>query len=338
MGILLAQWFGAGVALALGSSAVVEASGDEGAPGQGSEHVCVAPAKDAVRLAGGRIAHLHAEQFAGTTVRVEELAEPEGLAAPVDHLLGSGFVHLPRGFVAPAGTFDLVVHFHGGPQIVAPQLEAAGVNAALLVVNVGVGSGAYERSIATAKALDIRVSAVERFVASTLGLASASSERIALSAWSAGYGAIGRLLAKSTVRERVDAVLLADGLHAGFAPGTRQVDHLKMNPFVAFAQEAAKGERLMAVSHSDVQTYRYASTTQTADHLLAALEVERTSTSLTLDDDVQVRSAVHHGGFHMIAFGGQDTDAHCAHLLNMSKTLFPMLADRWNRPETDPHM
>jgi len=330
MGIPLASWVFGGLVLTLGSSVVAKSSAEEVAPVQGAEHVCVAPAQDAVRVAQSRIVHLEASiPFAGTTVHADDLEPAGGLEAPVDHLLGSGFVHLPRGFVAPGDTFDLVLHFHGGPQIVAPQLEAAGVSAAVLVVNVGAGSGAYERSIATAKALDIRVRAVEKFVATTLGLESVSAERIALSAWSAGYGAVGRLLAKREARDRIDAVLLADGLHAGFEPGGRQVDHLKMAPFVTFAEEAARGERLMAISHSDVQTYHYASTTQTADHLLSALEVERTSTTISLNDDVQLRSAVHHGGFHMVAFGGQDTDAHCDHLLNMSTTLFPLLAERW---------
>lgn len=332
MALSLAQSVLGGVVLAVGSTAVVEtASHQLGAHSEG-EHVCAATAQDAVRVVGGHFGRA-ASAFAGTTVHLEDLEGPSGgLEEPVDRLSSSGFVHLPRGFVASDGAFDLVIHFHGGPQIVAPQLDAAGVSAALLVVNVGTGSGVYERSIATAKALDIRVDAVEKFVGTTLGVEDLSAKRIALSAWSAGYGAVGRLLSKPEVRDRIDAVLLADGLHAGFAPGTRNVvDHLKMGPFVKFAEDAAQGDRLMAISHSDIPTYRYASTTQTADHLLTALHVERTAVSLPINEQIQLRSAVHHGGFHLVAFGGQDTEAHCDHLLHMSDTLFPLLADRWKR-------
>jgi hypothetical protein len=47
--------------------------------------------------------------------------------------------------------------------------------------------------------------------------------RIALSAWSAGFAAVGALFRQPTLAARIDAVLLADGPHANYM-ASRQVN------------------------------------------------------------------------------------------------------------------
>src|SRR5207244_3237469 len=49
---------------------------------------------------------------------------------------------------------------------------------------------------------------------------SAKLGRLALSAWSAGYGSVSAILRVPTNAKRVDAVLLADGLHSDFVGRT----------------------------------------------------------------------------------------------------------------------
>lgn len=241
-----------------------------------------------------------------------------------------GVLFVPRGFVSTNdGRFDLVVHFHGGAQIVAPELERAGVKAALLVVNLGVGSGVYERSFEGGRPLESRIAFVEDKLRERGIVPDAKVDRVALSAWSAGYGAVSKILAAPRTAERVDSVLLADGLHAGFARGSRTaVDSLKMAPFERFAKRAAGGETLMAISHSRIATYRYASTTQTADFLIESVNATRESTRGTSASPGRT-SAAARGDFHVVGFGGDDTDAHCEHLTRLGETLFPVLAEHW---------
>ena len=77
------------------------------------------------------------------------------------------------------------------------------------------------------------------------------------------------------MNERVDPVLLADGLHGAFKPGGHHVvEEAHMAPFVRFATLAASGERLMAITHSGIETSpTYVSTTETAAYLERTLEV-----------------------------------------------------------------
>ena len=66
--------------------------------------------------------------------------------------------------------------------------------------------------------------------------------RIALSGWSAGYGAVFRVLDRERDAVRVDAVLLADGLHASLDQTSKYERHVSidhMAPFTAFADEAS---------------------------------------------------------------------------------------------------
>jgi len=84
---------------------------------------------------------------------------------------------------------------------------------------------------------------------------------------SAGYGAILHIIDRAKDAARVDAVLLADGMHVGFEPvGFRKVSAISMAPFTLFADEAIAGKKLFAITHSTIQT-PYASTTETAEFL-----------------------------------------------------------------------
>src|SRR5262249_3976153 len=157
-----------------------------------------------------------------------------------------GIVFLPKGFRTDGGAFDLVVHFHGAPSVVEGALERANVNAVLLTVNLGVSSGPYEKAYATPGMLERVIAAVTATVERRANCTSPRVRRVALSAWSAGYGAVARLLAQPALAARVDAVLIADGMHAGYASvRTHAIDDAKMEPFVRFAERAAAGETLM---------------------------------------------------------------------------------------------
>ena len=180
-----------------------------------------------------------------------------------------GMVYVPRTFHPNAsGGFDLVIHFHGAPPAVEAALDHAHIDAVLVIVNLGLGSGPYETRYQHEAALEAVVKVAERTLVKKHVMDAPHVGRIALSSWSAGYGAVWRLLMRDKVSERVDAVLLADGLHGAFKPGGRHVvEEAHMAPFVRFATMAASGDRLMAITHSGIETYTYASTTETAAYL-----------------------------------------------------------------------
>jgi hypothetical protein len=179
------------------------------------------------------------------------------------------FVHVPtrgRTISIPSecqfekGRYDLVLHFHGANTTVEPIFERSQINAVFAVLNWGIGSGAYEDKFGDPGSFERMLNVVQSEVSKHCQTDVAVG-RIALSAWSAGYGAIGKILAREADARRIDAVLLADGLHVGYEPNARtELNSLQMEPFTLFSYEAAAGEKLMAITHSAIIPPGYAST------------------------------------------------------------------------------
>jgi hypothetical protein len=259
---------------------------------------------------------------------------PPGAARAEKVSLGGGAVLLiPAGLAPEGGTVDLVVHFHGIVPPLERALAASGLRALFVDVNVGLASGPYAAVVREgAVNLDRIVAEVERAMAARgAAFASARVGRVALSAWSAGYGAVLRLLAAPRVAERVDAVLLADAPHASFRDrGRRQVDGAGLEPLLAFARRARRGEALLAITHSRIATPNYPSTSETNDFLLRALGVARRPVRGAGPGRMVPTSLAEEGEFSVAAFEGVDAPAHCDHLRHLDETLLPRLRRRWH--------
>ncbi|HEY2406205.1 MAG TPA: hypothetical protein VGI10_09390 [Polyangiaceae bacterium] len=257
------------------------------------------------------------------------LDEPKRAVASVAP--GSRVIALPAGCRSVSGPYNLLVHFHGAPTVMEPAFERSGIQGALVIYNLGTGSGAYEQPYSDVGSYDRMLDSI-RIAVRELCPNAAGPRRVALSGWSAGYGAIYHIIDRAKDAARVDAVLLADGMHVGFEPlGYRKVSAAAMAPYTLFADEALAGKKLFAVTHSSIQT-PYASTTETAEFLLDAegLTVDRNKTQGPRPD-MTLTSRADSEGFHMRGFDGEDKAAHCDHLFAYGDLLLPLLKQRWEK-------
>ena len=262
--------------------------------------------------------------------------------------VAGGVLWVPPGFSSEDGRFDLFIHFHGNTDLVKASVRAAKLNALVLILNYGEGSERYAKPFRNAFIFDRMLDSVEA-KAAELGLQSPRVHRIALSSWSAGYGAIYQILSSRSRLDRVDAVLLMDSLHGSFVPLSPSIVHpVSLQPFVAFARRAIEGEKLMVVTHSSIETEGYASTTQATNALLETLSLQRDTDPehLTRFDAVdlpvavrafpsgernwlQVASQAKKGHFALYGCTGKGKGDHVAHLAQMSVTVLPPLVERW---------
>ena len=228
--------------------------------------------------------------------------------------------------------FNLVVHFHGAPHVIKHELAASRLNAAVLVKNVGIVSKPYRKRYSHAWTLDRLTSEASRLVAKQCNLEVTHVRRLALSAWSAGFAAVGGILQRSDASQRVEAILLADGLHAAFIERSRrELYPLSLSTFKAFAEDAVRGERLMVVTHSQIVTEKYASTTESANFLLEHLGLEREEPDRGFGPEgMQMLSSVSMGGFHLQEYAGTDARAHGQHLHAVGHLLFAPLREFWS--------
>jgi hypothetical protein len=251
-----------------------------------------------------------------------------------DHWVKNGMamVLVPhRGAVNAAGEFDVVFHFHGHEPARKEWVQA--MNGVVLVgVTLGVGSGVYESTFREPAAFERLLKTAEATVAEHTGRSVAHARRIALSSWSAGYGAAEEILRQPLGRERVDTLILLDGLHCDYANDGLVAAQLE--PFVWFAHQATDGKRLMVVTHSSIIPPGYASTTETAHYLINEVgghshpAKPRATDPMGLD----LVSRYDQGGFHVRGYAGNAELDHCAQVGLYRDILKVHLLPRWKPP------
>jgi len=212
-----------------------------------------------------------------------------------------------------SGTVDLVIHFHGAAWL--PQQAVAGLKAPTVaaVLNLGAGSGVYDRSYRDPAAYDSLVAGIQAAVREVLGT-SATIRRITLSGFSAGHGAIRQILRHHA--ERIDAVLLLDGMHTSYVPEGQPLasgstlDTTNLTAFADYAREAVAGRRRFLVTHSEIFPGTFASTTETADWLVVAVGVPRTPVLRWGPRGLQQLSVAQRGRFTVQGYAGNSAPDH----------------------------
>ncbi|WP_437900624.1 hypothetical protein [Sorangium sp. So ce124] len=257
-----------------------------------------------------------------------------------------GIITIPAGFASADGAYDLVIHFHGVNDVVQAGFDRARLNAVVMIINLGISSGAYETQFSIRSYLPALM-AKAQVALEARGLRGARLRRVALSAFSAGYGAVRGLLNQPGFTDKVDAVLLLDGIHTGYMPLDHSLDMERLKPFSRFAELAAEGKKLMSITHSEITPNGdYAGTHESTDALLKLTGAQRTPGpgadeqaiyDLTGEaSEAKLRfaplSEAHRGAFHVRGYPGTQKPDHVRHLTRMAETALPDLVRYWSEP------
>lgn len=227
--------------------------------------------------------------------------------------------------------FDLAVHFHGAAWLPEQAVAELGNHSTVAaVVNVGTGSGVYDRSFADPTVFDSLLAGVTREVSAAIGK-TARVDRVTLVGFSAGHGAVRAILREPRHFARVSAVLLLDGMHTSYVPdGTvlakgGSLDTTNLVAFANFARAAMRGEKRFLVTHSEIFPGTFASTTETADWLLQTLGLHRTPVLKWGPRGLQQLSEVRAGRFELLGFAGNSAPDHIDQLHAMPELLARVL-------------
>ncbi|WP_234023857.1 hypothetical protein [Sorangium cellulosum] len=259
-----------------------------------------------------------------------------------------GIIVFPASFSSADGAYDLVIHFHGVNDVVSAGFERAGLNAVVMIINLGISSAAYETRFSIRSYLPALLAKTQAAL-SARGLRDARLRRVALSAFSAGYGAVRGLLNQPGFADSVDAVLLLDGIHTGYMPLDHSLDMERLKPFTRFAEQAASGKKLLSITHSEIiPVGDYAGTHESTDALLKLAGAQRLSTGGGADPQAiqgvagvagaaspprfVPLSEAHKGTLHVRGYAGTQKPDHVRHLTRMAETAVPDLVRRWSAP------
>lgn len=218
----------------------------------------------------------------------------------------------------------LVVHFHGDRRVAQYAIEQQPVPWVLFHCHWGSGSSAYSRPVQALGAsafLDTVLSAVHKALPGT------KIDSIYLSGWSAGYGAVRSMLGDAPTADRIDGILLLDGLHCSYVPEGKvlaeggAIDSTRMEVFLDWAKRAVAGRKSFLITHSSVFPGAYASTTETADYLLQRLGIRRQPLLAEGPMGMQQTSVARQGKFQVVSFAGNSAPDHVDHYHGMGHFL-----------------
>ncbi|MCL4709345.1 hypothetical protein KJ068_29665 [bacterium] len=220
-----------------------------------------------------------------------------------------------------ARNFDLLVHFHGAGFLT--QYAALHHRNGLLAATINLGSGsgvygrAFEDSTVFSELLQMLRDSLQARLAHRIVI-----KRVILSGFSAGYGAIRKILSTPQNYARVDAILLLDGIHASYVPeyqvlaegGAIQADDLAA--FVRFARDAAApySNKRFLITHSEIFPGTFVSTTEATDFILQELDMKRRPVLEWGPLGMQQISESQRGRFAVLGFAGNTAPDHVDHL------------------------
>jgi hypothetical protein len=221
---------------------------------------------------------------------------------------------------------DLVLHFHGAAWVPQQAATRPGRRTAVAVVHLGAGSATYHRAFADPSVFDTLLLRIRREM-STAVEKDARIGRLTLVGFSAGHGAIRAILREPRHFANIDAVLLLDGMHTSYIPeGTvvangGMLDTTNLVAFADFARAAIRGEKRFVITHSEIFPGTFASTTETADWLLQALDLRRTPVLRWGPRGMQQLSETRAGRFELLGFAGNTGPDHVDHFHAMPELL-----------------
>jgi hypothetical protein len=219
---------------------------------------------------------------------------------------------------AAVGEADLLIHFHGASWLPFHASVSTGRPLVVAAVNIGQGGGAYDQAFRDPAVLDALLDGIR-------AKAGVRVQRLYLSGFSAGYGAIRAILRNGA--ERIDGILLLDGLHTGYIPERKPVaeggklDTVPLQPFLDYARAATAGRKRFVFAHSEIFPGTFASTTETADYLIRELGLKRTPVVRWGPRGMQQLSEVRSGGLIILGFAGNSAPDHVDQFHSMPEFL-----------------
>jgi hypothetical protein len=201
---------------------------------------------------------------------------------------------------------SILFFFHGGTWL--PEVAAARNKVAVVSVQAGEGSAIYARLFDDPRRF-------LRLLAEAETKAGVKFDRVMLGGWSAGCGAVRQILKTPESYARVDRALLIDGMHTDYVDGKPGPLESTIEPgnlaiWLPLARDAMAGRKRLIVTHSEIFPGTYASTTETADNLLAQLGLKRRAVLKWGPMGTQQLSETRAGKFLLIGYAGNSAPDH----------------------------
>ena len=225
---------------------------------------------------------------------------------------------------AGSKSFDVLIHFHGAGYVTENAAERSNGAIIGVTINLGSGSKAYNDAFRDSTTFGVLLDSIRNGTERALGHRFIVRHTL-LSGFSAGYGAIRRILSSQENYARVDGVLLLDGIHTSYIPERRvlaeggRIDSTGLLTFLRLARDASgrSSHKKFLITHSEIFPGTFVSTTESTDFLLNNLSLHRTPVLRWGPLGMQQISSVRKGHFEIMGFAGNAGPDHVDHLQSL---------------------
>jgi len=244
-------------------------------------------------------------------------------------------LYIPASFSTKHGGYDLLIHFHGLGKLQEANIEKAKLDVAVVSINLGAGTDPYSKPFGRKEVFEAILAEAQSEIEGSGRAPNAKMHRLALSAWSAGYVSVAKVLSDPAIVEKTDAVLLADGFFTAFTNvKKRTVNEAGIAPMAKLAEAAARDEKLFAITHTTIPTGDFPSVQECVAKLLDMCAFQKTPSSTIGPHDMHEIYVVDRGSFHVHGFEGQTAGDHVKQIKAMGETLYPYLKARWDKQDS----
>lgn len=215
---------------------------------------------------------------------------------------------------------NLLIHFHGANFVLQHAVSETSDDFIAAAINLGAGSKVYADAFENAEKFPSLLESIRTETGRRLGHGVAI-EKVTLSGFSAGYGAIRKILQCQADYERVASVILLDGLHASYVPDGRvlyqggRIDTSGLAPFIKLARESSmkSSAKRFLITHSEIFPGTFVSTTEATDFILKDLGIKRRPVLRWGPGGMQQLSLARKSHFEVMGFAGNTAPDHVDH-------------------------
>lgn len=221
---------------------------------------------------------------------------------------------------------DLLIHFHGGSSSPAKYAAEKYNKGPIVSAAVSLGSGSriyynqFNDSALFARMIDSIQSGVTKLTGHKIEV-----KHIILSGFSAGYGAIKRILSYPVYYKQISGVILLDGIHTSYIPDRKvifeggKIDSAAFDIFLKLAMDASdkRSDKKFLITHSEVFPGTFVSTTEATDYLIRQLHLKRKPVLKWGPFGMQQISDIRNNNFRVMGFAGNSGPDHIDHFQSL---------------------
>jgi hypothetical protein len=227
-------------------------------------------------------------------------------------------VFVPNYFKAEDnGKFTLVFHLHSASWAAEDEVYKAQTNAVLFNIHLGALSSPYRSYFQDSNKFKLILEKVIAVLQNNNIIANPQIETLVVTSFSAGYAGVREIFKTQAYYDQIKALALADGLHCNSDPISKEQ---QLKDFLRYARDARDRKKIMLLTHSEIPTSGYESTTQTANYLINGIGAHRIAVNAVDEIGIQ-KSACDTGYFHLKGYAGETASDHLKHLYAMNLML-----------------